>query len=203
MQKLAEEKEQDNFNSELVRQIVDATGQIQAKEEREKYEEALFYAEANKQLALDAKHRKQRQKEQEEAANRLHVENMRSSRWLCEDPSNGRRMDGGVRRDQWKGMSVQQLQSHYDAQFEQLLDKKNRKMLAAQEESEFAERQNMIQDAMQQVVLKEQNERYEMERTYRMQQAEQAARTTERKRSEVITGAVTEEFFKQFGSSHR
>ena len=65
MQKLAEEKEQDNFNSELVRQIVDATGQIQAKEEREKYEEALFYAEANKQLALDAKHRKQRQKEQE------------------------------------------------------------------------------------------------------------------------------------------
>ena len=56
---------------------------------------------------------------------------------------------------------------------------------------------------MQQIVLKEQKEHYDMERSYRMQQAEQAARATERKRSEVLTNAVTEDFFSQFGTSHR
>ena len=96
-----EAKEVERYNAEVVRQIVDATGQIEAKEAADKYEEALMYAEANKQLAMDAAHRRQRAAEQEKNANRLHVDNMRSSTWLCEDPSGGVRK-GGVRRDQWK-----------------------------------------------------------------------------------------------------
>ena len=202
MQKRAEAKEIERYNADVVRQIVDATGQIEAKEASEKYEEALMYAEANKQLAMDAAHRRQRRTEEERTANALHVDNMRSSTWLCEDPSGGLRK-GGVRRDQWKGMSVQQLQDHYDAQYDQMLEKKNRNMQNAQDEANFAERQRMIQDAMQQIVLKEQNEHYEMERSYRVQQAEQAARATERRRGETNSNAVTEEFFKHFGSSHR
>ena len=201
-QRREEAKELERYNAEVIRQIVDATGQIEAKEAADKYQEALMYAEANKQLAMDAAHRRQRAAEQEKTANRLHVDNMRSSTWLCEDPSGGVRK-GGVRRDQWKGMSVQQLQNHYDAQYDQMLEKKNRKLQDVQDEANFTERQNMIQDAMQQIVLKEQKEHYDMERSYRMQQAEQAARATERKRSEVLTNAVTEDFFSQFGTSHR
>ena len=63
-----EAKEVERYNAEVVRQIVDATGQIEAKEAADKYEEALMYAEANKQLAMDAAHRRQRAAEQEKNA---------------------------------------------------------------------------------------------------------------------------------------
>ena len=201
-QDAAEAAEDAARQAEMVRQIVSATGQIEAKEASEKYEEALMYAEANKQLALDAQHRRQRRKEEDMAANRTHVSNMRNSGWLTENPAMGLR-EGGVRRDQWKGMNVSQLQSHYDAQYDQIIEKQTRKQQQAADDAEFSERQQMIQDAMQQIVLKEQNEQVQMERNYRLHQAEQATRAFERKRDEVTTGAVTDEFFKYFGSSHR
>ena len=184
------------------RQIVDITGEIEAKEAAEKYEEALMYAEANKQLAQDAADRRSRERNAQKAASLSHVNNQRSSQWLTEDPSAGLRI-GGVRRDQWKGMSTSQLQAHYDAQYEQMLEKQARKQREAMNDAEFAENQRMIQDAMQQVVMKQQQEHQVMERNIRLQQAEQAVRARERKMAEKHTGAVTEEFFNYFGSSCR
>lgn len=185
-----------------IRQIVDITGEIEAKEAAEKYEEALMYAEANKQLAQDAADRRARERNAQKAASLNHVANQRSSQWLTEDPSAGLRR-GGVRRDQWKGMSTSQLQAHYDAQYEQMLEKQARKQRDAMNDAEFAENQRMIQDAMQQVVMKQQQEHQAMERNIRLHQAEQAVRARERKVSEKHTGAVTEEFFNYFGSSCR
>ena len=56
---------------------------------------------------------------------------------------------------------------------------------------------------MQQVTLKEQMEHTQMQMDYRLMQAEQAVQVKERKNREVHTGAVTDEFFKYFGSSAR
>ena len=56
---------------------------------------------------------------------------------------------------------------------------------------------------MQQVVLKQQQEHHAMERNIRLQQAEQAVRVRDRKNAETHTGAVTDEYFKYFGSSCR
>ena len=201
-QRAADEAEDKARHANNIRDIVNATGQIEAKEASEKYEEALYYAEANKQLALDSQHRRQRRAEEEASANRQHVSNMRDSAWLSENPSAGLRV-GGVRRDQWKGMNVTQLQSHYDAQYDQMIEKQNRNQQRAAEDAEFKDRQDMIQDAMQHIVLKEQIEHQQMERDYRLAQAEQATRKIENKRNEITTNAVTDEYFNYFGSSHR
>ena len=61
----------------MIKQITDITGEIEAKEAAEKYEEALRYAEANKQLAQDARDRRFRQKQAEREASILHVNNQR------------------------------------------------------------------------------------------------------------------------------
>ena len=206
MQRCEEEEEMDRRNAEMIVQIVDATGQIEAKEQSEKYEETLMFQEANKQLAMDVAYRKQCASQEEYAANVRHVAHQRNTDWLTENPRSGMR-EGGVRRDQWKGMNVQQLQSHYDMQYDQMLEKQRRKQALAEEEADMAARGRQIQDAMQQIVMKEQEEHEAMERDFRLAQAEQSARTTERKRSDAIrdsvTAEVTDEFFNYFGASHR
>ena len=127
----------------MIRQIVDITGEIEAKEAADKYAEAMFYAEANKQLAQDAADRRIRERKADRAASIAHVANQRGSAWLTEDPTNGVRV-GGVRRDQWKGMNTSQLQAHYDAQYEQILEKQARKQRDAMSDMEFADNQRMI-----------------------------------------------------------
>ena len=130
----------------------------------------MFYAESNKQLAQEAADRRARERQADRAASIAHVNNQRDSAWLTENPANGVRV-GGVRRDQWKGMNVSQLQSHYDAQYEQMLEKQRAKQAQAMEDARFAQMQRQIQDAMQQVTLKEQMEHTQMQMDYRLMQA--------------------------------
>ena len=201
-EKLRAKQEMAERNAAMIRQIADITADIEAKEAMEKYKEALMYAEANKQLAEDAKNRRARERQADQAASIAHVSNQRESAWLTEDPTSGLRV-GGVRRDQWKGMSTSQLQAHYDAQYEQVLEKQSQMQKDAIKEAEYADNQRQIQDAMEQVVLKQEEDRLAMEKSIRLHQAEQAVRRRERENAEARTGAVTDEFFKYFGSSCR
>lgn len=201
------QKAEDDALAEDIRQIVEITGSVEAREAEERLAEAHRYAAANQILADDAKHRRQTRVMEDRAASERHVRNQIAGPFLSESRAAGV-INGGrrYRRDQWKGMTTQQLAEIYAEQQSQMEEKKAIFAQKTRDDARFADDQATILDAMQQISQRELDESAALERQVRMAQAQQIVEKHERDRRDRAarrSAAITDDFFNKFGTSHR
>ena len=155
--------------------------------------------------AEDVRFRRQQEKHADTERGLNHIKNQRDHAFLREDPNSGIISGTRVRRDQWKGMSAQQLNGVNEQIYMQQLENKARRERERQESMAFSKQQDFIVDAMQQVTVKEQMEAQAMEYHYRNMQAQQIVAKHQRDQTsrEMRNQKASEEFFNYFGKSCR
>lgn len=199
------EKEANQAEATMINQIVSLGNEIEAKEADDRLVESMVNARTNLQLAEDKRHRDAtlRQSEQDRAASE--VTNLTNSAWLNEHRAEGLNRMGKPRRDQWKGMSTDEIAQIYASQQRQIEAKHERKLEELARDREYSEYQRSVLNATQEMSRRELEEEEFRTKQIRMDQARQIVE--KRVRDEIARkdriGSITDDFFKGFGSSHR
>jgi len=164
-------------------------------------------AETNAQLVEMRKAERQAEKEQNILLNKMQSDKIQNDPMLCESRSQGKSViEGRVRRDHWKGMTVSQLQAIQAENYQVILEKQDRMARERDAEVQRSANTDSVVDILQQ--------RYDAERAEKVAEAmqyklDQAVQIHEKKNRDVElnklynTNTVTDGFFNRFGSNCR
>jgi hypothetical protein len=198
---------EDRAYARHVLDVVQITSEIEEREQEEKAVEALEVRETNQQLAAAKAFEISAYKQSEEKQRLAELAHTASDPFLNEHRATGISAIsmGRVRPDHWKGMNTNQLKEIYEIQQRQVAEKQAIKARQMQEDASYSEYERSVLNMTQQAYLMEQEEAKADQFVIRAHQAKQIVEkhTRDLFLKKERAGAVNDDFFKGFGSSHR
>jgi hypothetical protein len=158
----------------------------------------------NKLLAKEARAKKRQEELYQKQIDQWELQNQFNDPVLAEDPNLGYVASGRVRKDQWKGMSQEEVSAIYKHNALQMEEMRQKQQA---EKEELMQHSAMLDELDKSLIQMEQTEagnqiaeRFELRKDHDFQKADHRAREKARNR-ELGQGAVGDGFHSQFGCS--
>jgi len=159
----------------------------------------------NLEMAAEQRDRQSHEQAMEQMTNEAEIDYHRNDPWLNEHPGTTVNPAGTLRKDNYKGMSPEELRAIQEVREVQVRAAEARRAAAAADELEYARQMVAVKRAMDDMERRRREFMATQNRSMAEFQRTQAADAAERTKTlnETYSNRVTPDYFQQFGRSHR
>jgi len=193
--------------AQFIKKQTEQMEKLELEKNQRRHNQTMDVANKNKRIKEEqAKMLEERRKEEARLAER-DVETMKSSTFLSERLEDTVRVDNSKRYIPYgfKGFGVDKTKEYFNQRQQQAREQENLKMTKKQEELEWASKEESQRREMLKIEMERRRDRLAKRQQYACELREQATqhKTLLTKTNKEFENEVTDDFFSQFGTSHR